>query len=160
MDENSLTEIGMKARDARLRPIIATTVSMTMVVFFVVTRAWTWTPLWVTPFSLAVIGVVLWQGWRSPFERTVVYRDRLETRRRSGVVSVIARDAIDTFRLRQGGEGDPLVLVVDVDGRTTTLLGTDNIGRARWIDNFRPGHRHTDALVTQFEHWRTHGRWE
>ncbi|MDV6261976.1 hypothetical protein [Rhodococcoides yunnanense] len=158
--DDALTEIGMSAHDARFHMLLNSSVCGFMVIFLVVNRTWTWVPSWMLVFFVVVIAGSLWQAFRSPFERTAVYPDRLETRRRSGVVAVLAREEIESFRTKGGGDDGPSITAVGVDGKKTKLLGTDRVRTTGWANMFRSRRRDAQDLETQLENWKLYGSWE
>ncbi len=163
--EEALTEFVMTPLDSLKQRDVSMVVVVATVIFVVTNTAWNWTSVWCTPAVLAFAAVFVWTGRDAPHRRTVVYPDRLEVHRRKGVTSVIPRDAIESFRGKPDDEGGPVVSVVDVYGRRTMLEGTGHAVQKRWRDGVRKylsdaHRREVDALVAQFEHWRTHGRWE
>ncbi|MBM7413610.1 MULTISPECIES: hypothetical protein [Nocardiaceae] len=164
-EDRALTEFVMSPLDATRQRDVTVVVVVAAVTVVATNTVWMWTSGWWSVAALVFAAPLVWTGRRAPYERTVVYADRLEVQRSKDVTVVIPRDTIESFRTKPDDEGGPVVAVVDVHGRRTMLEGTGHAVRKRWRDGvgayLSDAHRRTiDALVTQFEHWRTHGRWE
>ncbi|WP_415976219.1 hypothetical protein [Rhodococcus sp. 077-4] len=156
--DDPLANIGMTAKDARQHHIISILVPSMMVVILVASRAWNWVPWWLMIFTVVVIVGSVWQSFTSAAERTAVYADRLETRRRTGVVAVVPRESVKSFRWKRGGDDGPYISVVDYGERKTKLLGTNRIGIFGW-KNLLNSRRTKNELLVRLEHWKEHGSW-